>query len=96
MISPNRRLTIILLSIIFLLAIPFIAMQFTSEVNWSSADFLVMGILLLSTGLICELIIRTVKKTNHRILLVVAVVVTFLLIWAELAVGILGTPIAGS
>ena len=96
MITRNKRLMIILLSVAFLLLIPFIAMQFTGEVNWSIFDFIVMGILLLGTGITCELVLRKVNKRENRIFLFVAILVTFLLIWAELAVGILGTPFAGS
>ncbi len=83
-------------SVAFLLLIPFIAMQFTSQVNWSPLDFLVMGWLLLSTSLMCELILRNVKKMKYRVLLCVVVLVAFLLAWAELAVGVFGTPFAGS
>jgi len=96
MITQNKRFIIILLSIPLLLLIPLIAMQFTSQVNWSPFDFLVMGILLLSTGLITELVLRKVKKIEHRIALCMAILVTLFLIWAELAVGIFGTPFAGS
>ncbi|MCB9264701.1 MAG: hypothetical protein H6558_06735 [Lewinellaceae bacterium] len=96
MATQNKRLAFILLSIPLLLLIPFIAMQFTSEVNWSPFDFLVMGILLLGTGMAFELVLRKVKKTEHRIALSLAVLVIFFLIWAELAVGIIGTPFAGS
>jgi hypothetical protein len=92
----NKRLICIVLAVTFLLLIPFIAMQFTDEVNWSLLDFVVMGILLLGTGFIYEFVLRTVKKTTHRIAICAAILVGFLLIWAELAVGIFGTPFAGS
>ena len=92
----NKRLIIILAVTGILLLIPFTAMQFTDEVAWSGFDFLVMGVLLIGTGLLCELVLRKVTKTNHRILLCMAVVGVFLLVWAELAVGIFGTPFAGS
>lgn len=96
MVTQRNRLILILLTVPFLLLIPFIAMQFTSEVDWSPFDFLVMGTLLLGTGLVVELVLRKVKKAEHRIALCAAVLVLFLLIWAELAVGIFGTPFAGS
>lgn len=96
MITQNRRLSIILLSASLLLLIPFIAMQFTSEVNWSPFDFLVMGTLLLGTGLVCELVLRKVKKMEHRVILCLVALAAFFLVWAELAVGIFGTPFAGS
>lgn len=85
-----------MLTVALLLLVPFIAMQFTNEVDWSSSDFVIMGGLLLGTGLLIELVIRKVKKTGYRIAICGAVLVTFLLIWLELAVGIFGTPFAGS
>jgi hypothetical protein len=71
-------------------------MQFTDDVKWSPLDFIVMGILLLGTGLMCELVMRRVKKIEYRIAIIGAILIGFFLIWAELAVGIFGTPFAGS
>ncbi|WP_205728694.1 MULTISPECIES: hypothetical protein [Flavobacterium] len=92
----NKRGIGIVLTVVFLLLIPLIAMQFTKEVNWNLADFVVAGVLLLGTGLICELVMRKVKNTNHRIILCAAILAALLLIWIELAVGLFGTPFAGS
>jgi dipeptide/tripeptide permease len=96
MTTQNKRLTGIISAVFLLLLIPFTAMQFTSEVNWSLSDFVIMGILLLSTGLAIEFLIRTVKTKPYRISIIVLVLLVFLLIWAELAVGIFGSPFAGS
>jgi hypothetical protein len=95
MITQNKRLIGIVLTVGFLLLIPFTAMQFSNEVNWSLFDFIVAGILLLGTGLLCELVIRKVKKIEHRIIICGALLVALLIIWLELAVGIFGTPFAG-
>ena len=92
----NKRLKFILLTVVFLLLIPLIAMQFSNEVNWTPLDFIVAGILLLGTGLIFELVMRKVTKTQHRIALCIAILAALLIVWAELAVGIFGTPFAGS
>jgi Kef-type K+ transport system membrane component KefB len=92
----NKRLFGILFTVALLLLIPLIAMQFTDEVNWTLSDFIVSGVLLLSTGLMCELVMRKVTKTKNRITLCVLILVAFLLIWIELAVGIFGTPFTGS
>ena len=92
----NKRLLVILASVIILLLIPFIAMQFTNEVNWDITDFTIMGILLLGTGLVCELVFRKVDSMINRILICGVILLAFLLIWAELAVGIFGSPFAGS
>lgn len=94
--TPNRRLIGILLSVALLLLVPLIAMQFTNEVKWDLPDFIIMGGLLLGTGLMCELVLRKVKKIEHKIVICVALLVVLFFIWAELAVGIFGTPFAGS
>lgn len=91
----NKRLTGIMLTIAFLLLIPFIAMQFTDEVKWTAPDFIVAGVLLLGTGLMCELVMRKVSKTRNRIAICGALLAGLFLIWLELAVGIFGTPFAG-
>ena len=91
----NKRLIIIVLTSVTLLFIPLIVMQFTDEVNWTLFDFAVAGALLLGTGLMCELVMRKINKIKYRIVICVALLVALLLIWAELAVGIFGTPFSG-
>ena len=75
--------------------IPLIAMQLTDEVKWSLFDFKIMGAMLSITGLVGEVILKKVKKSKHRLILYITIVMIFFLIWAELAVGIFGTPFAG-
>jgi hypothetical protein len=96
MITQNKRLLGIVFTAGLLLLAPLIAMQFTNEVAWSGFDFLVAGVLLFGTGLLCELVLRKVKKARHRIILCAVLVVALFLVWAELAVGIFGSPLAGS
>ena len=79
-----------------LLTIPLIAMQLTDEVKWSLFDFIIMGTLLLITGLMGEIIFKRVKNSKHRLILYIIIAMIFFLVWAELAVGIFGTPFAGS
>lgn len=92
----NKRLLVIVVITVLILVMPLIAMQFSDEVKWSYSDFLVAGILLLGTGLLFEFALRKVKKTRQRIVICAAILATLFLIWIELAVGIFGTPIAGS
>ncbi len=91
-----KRIAFIFLGTLLFLCIPLVAMQFTSEVNWSSFDFLVAGLLLASTAFIFDLVWRNIRNDTFRILLLVALIVLFILIWAELAVGVFGSPLAGS
>lgn len=96
MITQSKRLFGIIVLVTVLLLIPFIAMQFSDEVNWKLADFVIAGVLLLGTGLICEFVMKKVNKKEKRIALIVVIITVLLLIWAELAVGIFGTPLSGS
>ncbi|GHA56280.1 hypothetical protein [Pontibacter akesuensis] len=96
MITQSKRLVGIVLGVVLILLIPLLAMLFTDEVNWTLFDFVAMGVILLGTGLLCELAIRVVKNLDYRIGLIAAILVVFFLIWAELAVGIFGTPFAGN
>ena len=84
----NNRILIILGVIVTLLLIPFIAMQFTTEVKWTLLDFMVMSGLLATTGAAIEIILRTFKTKKQRLILSMVTVFLFLLTWAELAVGI--------
>lgn len=94
--KQNKRLFIIVVIAGALLLIPLLAMMFTTEVNWKIMDFLVAGILLTGTGTLLELILRKIKTKRNRILLGVLLFLVLMLLWAELAVGIFGTPLAGS
>ena len=94
--SSNKRLIGILLFIAILLITPLMAMQFSNEVNWTLSDFLVAAILLFGTGLLLELVLRKVTKTKNRVFLAAIIIVLLLIIWVELAVGIFGSPLAGS
>lgn len=96
MVALKNRIYYIIAVVALLLLIPLIAMKFTNEVNWKPFDFVVAGILLLSTGLTIDFILQKVKSTNHRILLIAIVILVLLLIWAELAVGIFNSPLAGN
>jgi len=92
----NKRLIIIVLISVIILLLPLIALQFTNEVNWTLSDFVIAGVLLIGTGVMCEITIRKIKKTKYRIAVILAILVVLLLIWVELAVGIFGSPFAGN
>ena len=81
---------------LFLLLIPLIGMTITDEINWSPFDFFTMGSLLILLGFGINLVISRVKNLKYRALYIGVVAIIFMLIWTELAVGLFGTPIAGS
>ena len=92
----TKRLIGIFIGAGLLLLVPAIAMLFTSEVNWKLGDFLIAAILLFGTGILIEVILRTIHKPKLKLILITTVIILLVLFWMELAVGIFGTPFAGS
>ena len=66
------------------------------DLDWNIFDFLIMGLLILFFSIAINLILNHLKSSKLRLILVLMLVILFLLIWAELAVGIFGTPFAGT
>jgi len=54
--------------------------------NWSPADFFVMGGLLFAVGLVIDLTTRKITHPLYRAFALVGIVLSFLALWAELAV----------
>ncbi len=81
---------------LLLLLIPLIGMTISDEINCSQFDFIIMGFLLTFLGIGINFVINRIKNFKNRILYIGILVLIFLLIWAELSVGIFGTPFAGN
>jgi hypothetical protein len=75
---------------VILLLLPLVAMQVSDEVQWGPLDFAVAGILLFGTGLGVELAVRRSSSGAYRLAAGLALVGALLLIWINLAVGIIG------
>jgi len=80
---------------LFLLLIPVVAMALSDTVQWTWFDFIVMGSLLLGLGMTISFVLKKFKQSPNRLSYISAVIIVFLLIWAELAVGVFGSPLAG-
>lgn len=73
-----------------LLLLPFIAMQFTNEVNWTASDFVIAGVLIGGVGLLFELAVRRSRSWAYRAGVAGALAAGFMIIWANGAVGMIG------
>ena len=82
--NKNTRLTIIVAAALSLLLIPFLAMRFTSEVNWTALDFATMGVMLLVTGLAIEMALRVLKETWMKLAAVAVILFGFVMVWGGL------------
>jgi hypothetical protein len=63
--------------------------------DWDAFDFAVAAALLIGAGVAVALAARA-SDLRHRAAVCAAPLAAFLFIWAELAVGVVGSPIAGS
>ena len=73
---------------LLLLGIPLIGNIFVDGFNWGFFDFIIMGslILLFSSGI--NLVLLRQKSIQYNVTFIGVLVLIFLIIWAELAVGI--------
>ncbi len=88
--SRNKSLVRILLITGLILLLPLTAMQFTDEVDWGLADFAVAGALLFGAGFIFESLARKADSVAYRVAVGIAAAAALLLVWVNLAVGIIG------
>ena len=72
---------------LFILAVPLVAMQLTSEVEWMPGDFAVFAVMLAALGLAIELAVRFASGRWSRAVLVGIALAVFVLAWALLATG---------
>ena len=73
------------------LLLPLVAMRFTDEVVWDGTDFAVVGAMLFGACGAYELAARMTRNIAYRAAVGVAVVAAFILVWMNLAVGIIGS-----
>lgn len=89
--SMNKNIMRIALATAILLLVPLVAMRITDAVNWTVADFAFAGVLLFGTGLTYELVARKTVNAVYRIAVGIALGATLFLIWANAAVGLIGS-----
>ncbi len=89
--SIRRQIWLVAIATASVLMIPLIAMNFTDEVNWNLSDFVVMGILLLGTGTSFVVISKISESAAYKAAVGIALAGALLLLWANLAVGIIGS-----
>ena len=80
---------------LILLTIPFLSNIYINDFNWSMIDFIIMGVLIFSFLSFIDFIRKKFSGIKETLALIIIVIV-FVLLWAELAVGIFGSHFAGS
>ena len=96
MISKQQTTTVIFAVPALLMAAAFFGNLFAEGWNWSPFDFIIAAVLLFGTAFLIHLVIRSEKAFRHKLMICLAIVFVLVLVWVELAVGIFGSPFAGS
>ncbi|HEX8657063.1 MAG TPA: hypothetical protein VF690_05995 [Hymenobacter sp.] len=87
----TKSLTRVALATAILLLIPLLAKQFNPEMAWTLFDFAAAGTLLFGAGLAYVLVARLGGTAAYRLAAGVTVGVALLLVWTNLAVGLIGS-----
>ena len=87
----NKNIIYLALGTAFILLMPLLAMLFTDRVVWDLSDFIVAGALIFGTGLAYELVARKGGTMAYRVAVGIALATALLLVWMNLAVGIIGS-----
>jgi hypothetical protein len=89
--TAYRRAARLVLVVASILMLPLLAMQVTDQVVWDLADFAVAGALMVGTGLLYQLATRKAGEMAYRAAVGLALAAAFLLVWVNLAVGVIGS-----
>lgn len=54
------------------------------------------AVILLVFGFVIDYAWRRLRRSKYRVLIIAGILIALLLVWAELSVGIFGSPLAGS
>lgn len=92
----TRRMLALIAIVMAVLMVPFVGMQFSTQVAWTLRDFVMAGLLLFGAGMVYELSRTILLHTRQRVIAGIIVGVGVCVGWVELAVGLFGSPFAGS
>ena len=79
----------------FVLSIILLFNIISDEFDWDLFDFSILFIMMILAGASFEFVSRIIKNEKNQKILFVIIIFSFLLIWAELGVGIFNSPFAG-
>jgi len=96
MTLEKQKTTIIFGVPTLLMVTAFFANLLVEGWNWSPSDFGIAAILLFGTAFFINLVIRSKKPLLTKLIICFLILLLLALVWIELAVGIFGTPFAGS
>ena len=64
--TVDNSIVSLALKVVFILLVPLVAMQFTDEVNWDFADFVIMGALLFGVGFTYDIVSKKTSNSAYK------------------------------
>lgn len=92
----HKIMSIVVVGTVIILAANLVAMQFTDRVGWSAFDFALASVFLIGFGFILDRVMAAFRNSTHKVSIGAAVVFAAAVLFVELSVGLVGSPIAGS
>ncbi len=96
MTLEKQKTTIIFAVPALLIITAFFGNLFIEGWSWSPSDFIIAAVLLFGTAFFINLVIISKKALLFKLIVCFVILLVLALIWIELAVGIFGSPFAGS
>lgn len=92
----NLAQKVIFSVILLLLCIPWLEqLDGKAAFHWTLFDYFAALVLLSTFGFGLEYLVRKTNSKKRKFLIILALTFLFILLWAELAVGVFDSPIAG-
>ena len=92
----NLAQKVIFSVILLLLFIPWLEqLDGKAAFHWTLLDYFAALVLLSTFGFGLEYLVRKTKSKKRKFLIILVLTFLFVLLWAELAVGVFDSPIAG-
>lgn len=84
-------------SLAFILVASLMIIDFFSDhMTWKIFDYIIISILFIMTGFAIDFVSSKLDNKKYKLIAIIIVICFFLIIWAELAVGVLETILAGN
>lgn len=96
MMTKQQKTALIFAIPSLLMVAAFVANNFAEGFNWTVSDFLIAAFLLFGTASFIYMIVNSKLSVRAKTMISIVIVLILMVIWVEMAVGLFGSPIAGS
>ena len=88
--NMDKKIIRVAITVALILLIPLFGNHFVEGWDWTIGDFAFAAVMLFTAGFGFELAHVLISNTTHRAIVIFGIIMVFLFVWVELAVGIIG------